>query len=457
MKRHLTLLTLTMLNIAAIASLRGLPSMAEYGLSSIFYYLFAAVLFFVPTSLISAELASGWPQKGGVYLWVKEAFGPRLGFVAIWLQWIQNVIWYPTVLSFAAASLAYLISPDLARNNLYTIAVILAVYWLGTFLTFRGISLAGLIGSWGVILGTLIPGAIIIILAVVWLLQGNPSATPLVASAAIPDLSKFANLVLAISIFLSFAGMEMNAVHITETKNPEKNYPRAIFIAMAVILSLFIMGTLAIAVVVPQSQISLTAGIMQAYEVFLHQLNVGWAVPILAVLLVFGAFGSVITWIAGPSKGLLEVGKSGYLPPFLQRTNKQGVQTHILIVQGCIVTVLSLAFVFMPNVSSAYFLLSALTVQLYLIMYIIMFVSALKLRRTQPQVKRAYRVPLLPLVGGTGLVASVVAISLGFVPPAQLSIGTPVLYVAFLVIGIIIFASAPFIIYRLKKTSWKQV
>lgn len=455
MKKKLTLLTLTMLNIAAIASLRGLPSLAEYGLSSIFYYLFAAVLFFIPSSLISAELASGWPQKGGVYLWVKEAFGPQLGFVAIWLQWIQNVIWYPTVLSFAAASLAYIISPDLARNNLYTIAVILVVYWLGTLLTFRGISLAGLIGSWGVILGTLIPGGIIIVLAVLWLMGGNPSAAPLTTNYLIPDLTKFSNLVLAISIFLSFAGMEMNAVHITETKDPEKNYPRAIFIAMVVILALFILGTLAIAIVVPQSEISLTAGIMQAYEVFLHKLNLVWAVPILALLLVFGAFGSVITWIAGPSKGLLEVGKNGYLPPFLQKTNRQGVQTHILFMQGLIVTVLSLAFVFMPNVSSAYFLLSALTVQLYLIMYILLFLAALKLRKDYPEVKRSYKVPLLPLVGGTGLVAAVVAIALGFIPPAQLTIGTPLFYIGFLIVGISLFASAPFIVYKLRKSEWK--
>ena len=61
-----------------------------------------AILFLVPTALVAAELATGW--KGGVYVWVREAFGNRWGFQAIWLQWIQNVVWYPTQLAFIAAS-----------------------------------------------------------------------------------------------------------------------------------------------------------------------------------------------------------------------------------------------------------------------------------------------------------------------------------------------------------------
>ena len=106
-KHKLGVFILAMLTFSVIASLRGLPSMAEYGLSSTFYYLLVAIVFFIPVSLISAELATGWPKKGGIYLWVKEAFGQRWGFFAIWLQWIQNVVWYPTVLAFAAGALAF--------------------------------------------------------------------------------------------------------------------------------------------------------------------------------------------------------------------------------------------------------------------------------------------------------------------------------------------------------------
>src|SRR5271154_1195083 len=88
--------TLAMMNFTAVVSLRGLPAEAEYGLGSIFYYVFAAVFFLIPVSLVAAELATGWPQKGGVFRWVGEAFGPRWGFVAIFLQWAESTIWFPT-------------------------------------------------------------------------------------------------------------------------------------------------------------------------------------------------------------------------------------------------------------------------------------------------------------------------------------------------------------------------
>jgi amino acid transporter len=100
----MSVLTLAIMNITAVVSLRGLPAEAEYGLSSIFYYTFAAIFFLIPVSLVAAELATGWPEKGGVFRWVGEAFGPRWGFVAIFLLWIESTIWFPTVLTFAAES-----------------------------------------------------------------------------------------------------------------------------------------------------------------------------------------------------------------------------------------------------------------------------------------------------------------------------------------------------------------
>ena len=83
----LSVFTMTMLTVAAVLSLRNLPSQAEYGYSIIFYITAAAICFFVPSALVSAELASAYPEDGGVYLWVKQAFGPRWGFVAIFMQW----------------------------------------------------------------------------------------------------------------------------------------------------------------------------------------------------------------------------------------------------------------------------------------------------------------------------------------------------------------------------------
>ena len=116
------------------------------------------------------------------------------------------------------------------------------------------------------------------------------------------------------------------------------------------------------------------------FDGYLKYLHLSWASPVIAIALMFGVLAGVLTWVAGPSKGIFTVGKAGYLPPFFQKTNKIGVQKNILFVQGAVVTILALLFVVMPSVQSFYQILSQLTVLLYLIMYLLMFSAAIVLR-----------------------------------------------------------------------------
>jgi putative glutamate/gamma-aminobutyrate antiporter len=463
-KVYLGVFALAMMNVAAVMSLRGLPMMAVEGLTMFFYIIFSSLLFLVPVSLVSAELATGWPQSGGVYRWVNEAFGARTGFVAIWLQWLQNVIWYPTVLSFAAAALSYLfIDPALAENKFFNFAIILIVYWGATLINLKGVGVAGKLTTLGVIAGTLIPGIFIIVLGIIWWTSGNPleflhSGTTQGVSF-LPDFSQFSTVSFLAGIILLFAGMEVGAVHVTELKNPSKGFPKAIFTAMFIIIIIFTLGSLSIAAVMPAKDINLNSGIMQAFSELLTKFGIAWLLPVVGFLAAFGALAGVLAWIAGPSKGLLATAKDGDLPPALAKTNKYGVQRNILLVQGAIVTAVSFVFLIMPNVSSAYFILSILTVSPYLIMYFLLYISFIKLRYSQPDVKRAYKLPGgkfgMWLVGGFGILAVLFAFFIGFFPPAQLAIGSPLFYVLFLIGGVALFVLIPIIIGYLKKPEWK--
>lgn len=171
--------TLAIMNVTAVVSLRGLPAEAEYGLSSAFYYLFAAIVFLIPTALVAAELAAMFQDKqGGVFRWVGEAFGKKLGFLAIWLQWIESTIWYPTVLTFGAVSIAFIgmdHSQDmlLASNKYYTLAVVLVIYWLATFISMKGLNWVGKVAKVGGMVGTIIPAALLVILAIAYLAMGG--------------------------------------------------------------------------------------------------------------------------------------------------------------------------------------------------------------------------------------------------------------------------------------------
>lgn len=459
-RRVLGVFTLTMINVAAIQSLRNLPVMAEVGWASLFFYLAAALGFFIPCSLVSAELATGWPSTGGVYTWIKEAFGPRWGFVAIWLQWIENVIWYPTVLSFTAATIAYIFNPALAENKVYILSMILITYWSCNIIDSLGMKASGLASSVGVILGTLFPAIIIIGLGILWTASGHPTQIPFSLNALYPNLKSVHNIVFLVGVMLGFAGMEMSAVHACEVKNPQKDYPKSIFLSVILILFVSISGSLAVATVVPQNEISLVSGIMQAFSVFFESYNISWITPILAVLIAAGSISMVSTWIIGPSKGLYQTAHEGHLPPFFHRKNRNGMPIAIMFVQGITVNILCLAFLFMPTVSSSYWILNDLTALLYLLMYMLLFLAAIRLRYKRPNVVRAYRIPGgktwgMWLVAGVGFCASLFGFFIGFFPPAQLETGDLINFELFMGLGVIFMFAIPLIFYAFQKEHWK--
>ena len=456
--------TLAIMNVTAVVSLRGLPAEAEYGVSSAFYYLFAALVFLIPTSLVAAELAAMFKDKqGGVFRWVGEAFGKKWGFLAIWLQWIESTIWYPTVLTFGAVAIAFIgmdQSHDmaLASNKLYSLVVVLLIYWTATFISLKGMGWVAKVARIGGLVGTIIPAALLVVLGIVYLATGGVSQMDFHGSF-FPDLTNMNNLVLASGIFLFYAGMEMSGIHVTDMENPAKNYPKAIFIGAAVTVLIFVLGTFALGVIIPQKDINLTQSLLIGFDKYFAYLKASWLSPVIAVALAFGVLASVLTWVSGPSKGIFAVGKAGYLPPFFQKSNENGVQRNILLVQGAIVTVLGLLFVVMPSVQSFYQILSQLTVVLYLIMYLIMFAAAIKLRYNMKDYPRPYRIGkggngMMWIVSGVGFCGSLLAFVLSFIPPGQIATGSNTVWYLVLAIGCIVMVGIPFIIYANRKESW---
>lgn len=309
--RTISVFALAMINVAAIGSVKNWPFTAEYGFSALFFLVLAALVFLLPVSLISAELATGWPKIGGIYVWVKEAFGHRAGFLAAWLLWVENVVWYPTILAFIAANLAYLFDPSLSQNHLFNVSVILVAFWGMTLVNLLGMRISSWISTVGAIAGTFIPGILIIALGCVWFFQGKPSHVDMSWKTLIPDLTEPRQLVFFTGVLFSLAGMEMSAIHARDVRNPQRDYPRAIFIAGLVILVLSAIGILSIAAVIPQEDITLTAGSMQAFTIFLSAYNLAQFVPLIALLICLGALGSMSTWIVGPTRGLLAAAQGG--------------------------------------------------------------------------------------------------------------------------------------------------
>jgi len=454
--RPISWTALALLTVASVGNLGSASALAVVGLASVFLYVLPALVFLVPISLVAAELAAGWP--GGVYNWVSQGISAPMGLLAVWCEFAQTIFFYPALLAYVADTLAYPFDPGLAANGVYTAVVIIVLFWGGVLLCSLGPVLVARLGSRGTGIGTLIPAAILLALGVAYLVQGHHPAAPMTARHLLPPWTGLASIVLIVNSFFTYSGVEVNAVHINELRNPARDYPRSIFLAMALVLAIFIGPTLAISWVVPSARISFTVGVMQAFNGLFNHFGLGFAVPVIAIALAVGALAGMISWLDGPSEGLLLIGrKHGYLPPYFQKVNRYGIEVRIIATEGVVITLFAVLYAFIPNVSHAFWIFTVLATQVYLIMYVLMFIAAIRLRRSQPERSGGYRAPALGLLCLLGTVSSVAAFVIGFVPPAQFSHLHPLKYTleilaAILVIGVV----PPLLMDRLRKPSWQS-
>ena len=383
--RYLSLFSLVMITVVSVDSIRNLPATALFGSQLIFFFLMAVLLFLLPTGLVSAELSSGASDRqGGIFVWAKSAFGPRWALASIWFQWIENIIWYPTLLSFVAGTIGYLINPALADNPVFIVTTILTLFWGATFVNMLGMQMSAKFSDICAVLGLLLPMGFIIGLGAHWVMSDQPVQISLTAQSMIPNWQDSDIWISLTGIVLSFCGIEIAAVHANDVKNPTRTYPKALFIAIVIIASTLLLGSLSIAAVLPHDNISLVSGIMQAFDAFLSHYHLQALLPWMGLALVFGGLGSLSNWIIAPARGLLLAAEDGLLPRFLAHHNRHDAPSYLLLIQALIVSVLSLSFLLIPSVNGSYWLLTALAAQLYMMMYVVMLLAAIKLRYKHP-------------------------------------------------------------------------
>ncbi|MDA8562213.1 amino acid permease, partial [Gammaproteobacteria bacterium] len=332
--KSIGLFVLIMMNIIAIDSLRSLTAGVEYGFSLVFFYLLAGFLFFIPTILVTAELATGWPNTGGVYIWVREAFGPRYGFLSIWLQWIYNVVWYPTIFAFVAGVFAYLINPALVDNKLFMLSVILSFYWIMTLINCFGIKVSSIVSVVGAIAGTIFPMLLISILGFVWLYLSKPTQIDFSFSDFIPDVSSYNDLAFLTNILFGLMGIELSAVHAGDVSDPKKTFPLSLFYSSVIIFVTLIFSCLSISIVIPVQDLNLVSGFIQAFTVFFNTYNMGWFIPIIIFLVVVGSMGNASTWIMGSARGLLVASADTKISKLISKQNKNNAIIILILDTG---------------------------------------------------------------------------------------------------------------------------
>jgi len=453
-KVYVGVFALTMLMSGAIDGIRNLPSIAIFGQQLIFFFIAASILFLIPIGLISAELCAQFKEDSGVYIWSKNAFGSGYGTIVAWLQWINTMAWFPLSLTTLTGTAAYIINPELAKNPIYLVTASLTVFWVMTILNLRGIKQSTKMASFATTIGMVIPMILIIGLCLLWFFLGKPVALKITHEAILPNFHAKYTWMSLTAVITAFLGMELATVHVKKIHNAHKIFPKALFFAVLLTIVILGLGSLGVAMIVPHQKIVLVAGTIQAFNVIFTGLHIGWMEKILGVMLLFGSIGAIINWLISPSKSLAQAAQDSYLPKMLAKENKHGSSSNILIFQAAIVSLVSMVFFLMPSVSGSYWLLLDLSTELYVIMYLLMFIAALKI------IISCDKILLIP--GGKftatcaillGLIGCSTTIIVGFFPPSSINVGSNLHYITLFSIGLLsmIVPAIILILYKILK------
>lgn len=464
-KTYISVLALTMMNVSMVAGLANDVQQSFYGLASVTYFAIGAICFFIPTALVAAELASGWSNRGGIFRWVGEGLGKGWGLTCLFILWFQTMLNFGMGMpSFTATIMFYTPNYDaavkFAQNPQHKLLIMtgwIILYWVLAYLATKGVKTFSNLAKYGVIIGSLIPLAVMVILAIVWVAQGHTPAIPMTPKDLIPKWNGMSTLALAAGVFFSYTGIDMNAAHIKQLKHPEKDFTKAMFISIILAFLIFAVGTVIIAMIIPEKQINVLYTLYSVFRILGSTIGMPWLYMVLVWALLCNTIAMVVTNMAGPSFMLGQAGGSGFLPHWLQEKNKHNMPAHLMYTQIAGMTIIAYLVKLIPNVEGFVILLTQTITVLYMFYYILMFTAFLRLRYDQPNRPRSFKVPGgmvgAWIVAGIGLISSVFAIVLAIYPPAQVKseVGSPAIYISVIVILVAIILAICLALYQLSK------
>lgn len=454
--KKLSLMSFFAITASMVMTVYEYPTFATSKMNLVFYLLVGGFLWFIPVALCSAEMATveGW-EKGGLYTWVSKTLGRKWGFAAIFFQWFQITVGFITMIYFIIGALSYALNwPALNTNVWLKLIGTLIIFWLITISQFTGTKNTAKIAKIGFFVGILATGVLLFTLSILYIAQGNPVKVSFSADAWIPDFTKINTLVVFVSFILAYAGVESSASHVKDMDNPGKNYPKAILILVILTIILDTLGGATVAATIPQDQLSLDTGVIQAYSYLIHHFGGGETlIHIIAVIICLGVVAEIATWVVGPSTAMLEAAKNGLLPKQMAKVNKYNVPTNIVLIQGIIVSIWAVVLTLGGGGANlSFFVAMALTVCIYLVAYVLLFISYIKLVKEKEDLARSYQIPggkkVKIGVAIIGLLVSVFAFFISFFPPNDIGYGKGGTYLAILIISWLIILVIPFGIYK---------
>jgi glutamate:GABA antiporter len=389
-KKVLRSLDMTLFTVCAIIVMDTLAPSASIGASSISWWIITLLLFFIPYGLITAELGSTYPEQGGLYVWVKRAFGNKWAARSTWYYWINVALWMPSVYILFAGMFAQMFFPDLSLWMQILIGIVLT--WITVVIGVATLE----VGKWVPNAGAIIKALIMLVLGVGGVAYGlkNGIANDLSFAAMLPSWG--AGLTFLPVIVYSFMGFELMSGAGEEMENPGKDIPAAIIISGALIAFFYLFATVGILFALPLDQLGLISGILDTLKAVMGNSTLGnIAVIVLGIGALYTFLANMVTWTMGANRTAAEAANEGELPAIFSKLHpKNQTPVGAYVLTGVISSFVLVIYGFMAGSNEELFwTLFAFSSIIFLLPYLAMFPAFVKLRTIDKDIVRPYRVP----------------------------------------------------------------
>jgi amino acid transporter len=412
--KALGLRDVVLMNIVAVVGMRWIARGARTGPASVTLWILAWIAFFVPLAVACSMLAKRYPEQGGVYTWVRRAFGQGHGFICGWCLWVNNLFYFPSVLLFGAANFAAMGGPGweaMGAARWYSVAFVLAGIWIAAGVNIIGLRLGRWLQNAGS-LGVWIPAGVLIGCGA-YAFARFGSATPFTPDTMVPRGALLDTIGLWSAMCFAFSGFEITSLIGQEIRDPERTIPRGIFIAGAATTVIYIAGSASVLVAVPVTELKELSGITDAVQLVGGRVGLTGLGALTGALLALNALAGTASWTAGAARVPFAAGVDAAMPRAFARLHPRYRTPYVaLIVQSIAASAIFLASVFFSvagratSIQEAYDILVNLTILIYFIPYLYLFAAQVRLLPDSPR-----------SLAFLGFAATAISLALTFVPP----------------------------------------
>ena len=453
--KNITVLSVVLLNTLAILGLRWLAFAGKFGAASVLIWVMAALLFFIPATFICAEFGAAYPDKeAAITDWVKAELGEGCAFFASWFYCIAMLFFISTMLAFVGIGVAYAIDPQWAQSKLFIISFVIITFWAMLLLSTKSIEIFKKTNEIACFLGVLLPIILLVAAAVinVFILKSNVP-TDFSPGKWIPNLS-LNNIFFLVGVSSAFGGTEISAPFITRMKNPRRNFPLAIFIATALIIICYVVGTFSLIAIISPSNLNTSSGIFEVLTSVFSKVHLEFITKIVFVLMAIGMLAGSVLWLTSPAKMLIDGNDPSIFPAFMVKKTADGLPLNTMILQGIFITFLILLSDLFSTVDAIYNVLVMAAAILMFLAYIFLLLAFIKMKfRKDQQVlfKIASKKPVAVIIF---ILAFFTCITSIIVPIISIPSGANTLLYELEIVGVpVMLAFLGFLLYRRKRKS----